>query len=78
MPREPESTFPIGRVVSFIVWVLVGIWAISSRQPNQPHATSPIPVYVAVGLFVLLGLVLIVSILHRIFAKPRAGIIRGV
>jgi len=74
MPRETESSFPVGRIISFIVWVFVGIWDIST----QLHATSPWATYVAIGLFVLLGVLLVVSILYRIFAKPRAGIIRRV
>jgi hypothetical protein len=75
MPRETESPFPIGRVVSLVLWVLVGVWGISS---GKPHDTSPIAVYIAVGLFVLLGITLIISIVLRLFAKPRAGIIRRV
>ena len=75
MPREAESSFPVGRVVSFVLWVLVGVWGLLS---GKPHGTSPIAVYIAVGLFVVLGLLLIVSILFRLLAKPRAGIIRRV
>jgi hypothetical protein len=59
--------------VSFVLWVFVGVWGISS---GKPHGTSLLAVYIAVALFVLLGIGLIMSILFRLFAKPRAGIIR--
>jgi hypothetical protein len=74
MPREPEPSFPIGRVISFVIWVLVGIWGILRQERHG--RTSPVAVYLAIGLFVLLGVILVISIVRRIFAKPRAGIIR--
>jgi hypothetical protein len=63
----------VARVVSFIIWVAIGIWAISSRTRVD---TSSIGLYVAVGLFVALGVVLLITILRERRAKFRAGVLR--
>jgi len=53
---------PIGRIISFVLSASVGIWAICS---GSPHDTSPVTIYIAAGLFVLLGVALIISIVSR-------------